>query len=229
MATENVLMADVREARGTTGSRRLRRGGNLPGVVNSSEGNSRPVTLNQHAFEVLLRKHTSENLLLDLKVGDANTVKVLLREVQHDPVTGVPLHAEFQEVSMTRKMRVRIAVSLVGDPVGVTQEGGMLEQLLRDVEVDCLPGDLVEVIEVDVSDLHLNKTLFVRDIKVSDKLQIHTDGAIALASVVMPKEEEAAATTDEAAGAAEAAAAQPEVVGEKEREAKKKQEEGSKG
>jgi large subunit ribosomal protein L25 len=94
------------------------------------------------------------------------TKKVLLQEVQHHPVTGRILHADFQEISMTEKLRVEIPVRLSGEPAGVTQQGGVLEHILRAIEVECLPGDIVEQFDVDVSALQIGDRLSVSDIKV---------------------------------------------------------------
>lgn len=235
MVTEKIetsgLSAKTRKVSGSTQSRRLRRDGQIPGVVNGDNGKSQLIAMNSHDFEFFMHHHTSENIIVDLAIDGDKPQKVLLREVQHDPLTGQALHAEFVEISMTRKMRVRIPVVLKGEPVGVTQEGGVLEQLIREVEVDCLPGDLVEGIDLDVSALKLGKSLSVADLKVSEKLTIVTEKNIAVAAVSAPREEEEVKPEEAAAVGTEAAPAEPEVIGEKEREEKKlekeKQKEGA--
>lgn len=231
MASESTLTVEARKEKGSSASRRLRKAGWVPGIINNEKGESRQVRMKKHDIEQLLHKHASENLILNVTVDADAARKVLLREVQHDPVTGAPLHAEFVEISMTRKMRVRIPVILIGDPVGVVTEGGVLQQVLREVEVECLPGDLVETIEVDVTPMKLRDSISVGDLKVSDKLRILTDRTLALAAVVMPKEEEEVKPEEAAAAAAtEAATApvEPEVIGEKEREEKRLEKERTK-
>jgi large subunit ribosomal protein L25 len=191
----------------------LRREGWIPGVVNSPQGESHLIRLNRHDFELRLQHHASENLILDLVVDDAPPKKVLLKEVQHDYVTGAVLHADFVEISMTRRMRVNVPLRLVGEPVGVTQEGGVLEHPLREIAVECLPGDLVEQIEVDVSHLTIGDSLLVRDVVVDPKLTILTAREVAVALVSAPRAEEVPVAAEAAPGAE--APQEPELIGEK--------------
>jgi large subunit ribosomal protein L25 len=227
---QSTLFAETRTVSGSTQSRRLRRSGVIPGVVNNEKCQSHLITMNSHDFEAFMHQHTSENIVVELTIDGKDTRKVLLREVQHDPITGSAVHAEFVEISMTRKMRVHIPIILRGEPVGVTQEGGILQQLIREVEVDCLPGDLVELIEADVSGLKLGKSIVVSDLKVSDKLAIVTEKHIAVAAVIAPREEDEVKAPEEAAAAAtaEAVPTEPEVIGEKEREERRLEKEKGK-
>lgn len=213
MAVENRLAARPRTEKGTAVCRRIRRAGGLPGGLRTENGENRDLTLDRHAFELLLRHHASESLIVDLDVEGEAPRKVLLKEVQHDPLRGCAVHADFLEISMSRKMRVGIPLELEGDPVGVTQEGGVLEQAIREVEVECLPGDLVESIKVDVSGLRINDSLTVADLRVGAGLTVLTEPEIAVASVQPPRVEEEA---EAAAEGAEAEAAQPEVIGKAE-------------
>lgn len=212
---ESKLVAEVREWKGKGDAGRFRRQGVIPAVLNSEGKESTPLTLNTHEFEMLLRHHTGENVLVDLDVKGQTVRKALLKEVQHHPVTGAALHADFMAVSMTRVMKVRIPLFLVGDPAGVLLEGGMLEQLLREIEIECLPADLVDSIEVDVSALKLNQTLHAGDVKLSDKHTLASDKGLAVAHVVLPKEEEVVATAEATPGAAE-----PELVVDPKKKAK---------
>ena len=220
MAEESKVTAHVREECGSAASRRLRRDGWLPGVISTEKGENRPVRFSQHDFKVMLHHHASENVILDLEVEGEDTRKVLLKEVQHDPVTGDPLHADFVEVSMTKKMRVPVPITLVGEPVGVTQDEGLLEHLLRELEVECLPADLVDEIQADVSGLKIGDALQVSDLQVDPKLTVLSAADMAVASVLAPRvvEEEVPAGEEKAEGA------EPEVIGEAEREEKEKEE-----
>lgn len=208
MVKESMLVAESRTESGSGAARRLRKQGWLPGIINNEKGEARMIRVNLHDLEQRLRHHTGENLVLDVSVDGGNPAKVLLREVQHDGLTDGLLHADFVEVSMTRKMRVRIPVILRGEPVGATAEGGILEQLLREVEVECLPGDLIESIELDVSELHLGKRLLVSDLTIDPKLTLLTSKEIAIAAVLAPKEEEEVAPAEGEA----AATTEPEVI-----------------
>jgi large subunit ribosomal protein L25 len=229
MAISSKITAESRTDTGTTAARRLRREGWLPGVVNNDKCESRLIRINQHDFEMMLHSHRSEHLMVDLAIDGKTPKKVLLKEVQHDPLSGEPQHAEFLEVSLTKKMTVTIPLVLVGDPTGVVNEGGVLEQLLRQIEVSCLPTDLVESIEVDVSGLHVGDILTVASLKVDSKLEVKTEGNVAIAGVAAPVAEEEPAAAAEGEAAAEGAApAEPEVIGEKERAEREKAKEQAK-
>jgi large subunit ribosomal protein L25 len=234
MATDSKIAAESRANTGSTASRRLRREGWLPGVVNNDKLECKLIRVNQHDFELMLHAHRSEHLMVDLAIDGGDSKKVLLREVQHDPLSGESLHAEFLEVSLTKKMKVSVQLVLIGEPVGVITEGGRLEHLLRELEVECLPTDLVESIEVDVSGLKIGDVITAGDLTVDSKLTVDTDPGIAVASIAAPTideyepaegeegEEGAPIAVD---GAEPAASAEPEVIGEKERDEKAKEQE----
>jgi large subunit ribosomal protein L25 len=216
MAKEAVLKTETRTLSGTASSRRMRRDGWLPGVINLEKGGTRMIRLNQHDFEQMLHRHRSESLILDVVVDTESPRKMLLKDVQHHPLTGHAIHIDLIEISMTKKMRFHIPVRLRGDPVGVTQEGGILEQPLRSVEVECLPTDLVEEIDLDVSGLKLGHSILVRDLKLDAKLIIVSAGDNALAAVSAPRAEEEVKPEEAAA----VATTEPELIGAKEKEEK---------
>ena len=209
MAKEIKVAAQKRTAGGSSGARRVRREGWVPAVVCTDKGQSESIQINAHDFEMMLHHQQSENVIIDLTVGDGLPRKVLLREVQHHPVSGGALHVDFVEISMTRKMRVAVPVRLIGEPVGVSQEGGLLEHILRELHVECLPGDLMESIDVDVSALKLGQSTLVRDLKVDPKITILTTGDIAVARVAAPRKEEEVAAAETAVAAE---GAEPEVI-----------------
>jgi large subunit ribosomal protein L25 len=210
------LAAKPRTENGSTAVGRVRRGGWFPAVVYGAGKANRNIQLNEHDFRQLLKGHTGENILLDLEVEGDTTFKVLLKELQHHPLSGHILHADFYEISMTKKLRIELAIALVGEPVGVTQQGGILEHLLRTVEVECLPTDIVEKVVLDVSGLSIGHHLTVSDIKLDPaKYHIISDASLAVAIVSAPRAEEVAAPTPEEAAAA---AAGPEVITEKKAE-----------
>jgi len=214
MANEIKVTAQKRGTSGTTAARRLRREGLIPAILNNDKGETSLIQLNGHAFDLMLRHHRSESLLLSIVIDDAPAKMVLLKEVQRGPVRGEIVHVDFLEVSQTKKMHVTIPIVLVGEPIGVRDMGGILDQMLRSVEVSCLPGDLVEQIEVDISGMNLGDTLMVSAIPPNPKLTILTHADVALASVVAPQAEEVvAAATEEGSAAAE-----PEVIAKKKAE-----------
>lgn len=216
MADDTLVKAVERTATGSSSARRLRKEGVLPCNLSTEGQGARSLQMNLHDFEMLLKHHRSENLVLDLQVGDEKPVKVLLRDVQHHPVTDYACHADFVELSMTRKMRVDVPISLTGEPVGVTQAGGVLEHLLRELEVECLPGDIVESFPVDVSGLNIGDSILVGALETPDAWQVLTDGEIAVAAVAAPRLEEEPVVEEEAGEGVEGE--EPEVIGEKEAE-----------
>ena len=218
---ETKLTAKPRVGKGSGEAGRLRRTGWFPAVV---YGEGRPgvdIQLNEHDFVMMLRTHRSENMIVDLVVeGTEKPYKVMLKAMQHHPITGRVIHLDFYEVSMTRKIEVELPVKLVGVPTGVANEGGILEHVLRALTVQCLPGDLIEELELDVSALAVGKTLRVRDMKIdAAKYRIMDDPDQVIAAVAAPRTEE----EEKAEADAAATAAGPEVLTEK------KAEEGEEG
>ena len=218
---ETKLTAKPRVGKGSGEAGRLRRTGWFPAVV---YGEGRPgvdIQLNEHDFVMMLRTHRSENMIVDLVVeGTEKPYKVMLKAMQHHPITGRVIHLDFYEVSMTRKIEVELPVKLVGVPTGVANEGGILEHVLRALTVQCLPGDLIEELELDVSALSVGKTLRVRDMKIdAAKYRIMDDPDQVIAAVAAPRTEE----EEKAEADAAATAAGPEVLTEK------KAEEGEEG
>jgi large subunit ribosomal protein L25 len=227
MATkENKLIAESREVTGSANARRLRRAGRLPGVINLDGGASRLVQMDRHKFEMTLRHHTSENVIFDLAIDEKEPLKVLLKDVQRSPVTGTVVHVDFIEISMTKKMRVRIPIVLVGEPLGVLHEGGVLEQMLRDLEVECLPSDLVDAIELDVSGLKLHESLLAGQLQIGSKLTVLTPKHLAVAGVMEPKKEEEVVAEASAEGVLPT---EPELIGKEKKEGEEEGEEGEEG
>ena len=210
------IKAEVRTEKGTGSVRRLRRSGMIPGsVMKMKKGGTELIKLPAHEFMMAVRGHASKQLLVTLDMGE-RSVAALMREVQNDVLKGTPLHVDFSEVSLTEKVRVTVPVYLTGEPTGVKLGGGILEQVLRSIDVECLPEDIAEKFEIDVSSLGLDQTLFVRDVKLGDKQTIVTRGELALAVVKAP--EDAPGAT--AAGAEKA----PEVIKKGKEDAEKKEE-----
>lgn len=207
------LTAQKREASGTKSAQRLRKNGWLPCIVYDSSGKSFSIQINRQTFEMMLRNREGQNLILDLDIEGEKQRKVLLKDTQRDYLKDHLLHADFLEISMTRKLRISVVVRLVGEPVGVSQQEGIMEHLLRSVEVECLPMDIVKEFTLDVSNLAIGDTLCVRDIKVDPKLTILTAPEITVVSVQLPhiEEEKPAEEVAEAAAIEGAPAAEGEA------------------
>ncbi|HSB70399.1 MAG TPA: 50S ribosomal protein L25 [Candidatus Methylomirabilis sp.] len=220
MATVD-LKGQVRTTLGKEGSKRLRRALRIPGIVYGGPHGTIPVVVNPQ--ELLSALGAGENVLINLSLSTgaaAEEFTVILKQLQVDPVKGRPLHADFQEISMERKIRVEVPLVLTGESVGVKGKGGILEQPLRQLFVECLPLAIPEKIVVDVSALDIGNAVHVRDLTVDEGIRILEDGARVVASVVAPAAEEVAAVVEEEKPA------EPEVVGKKEKEVEEAEAEG---
>jgi len=216
MAEEQTLQANLRTVTGSAGSRRLRNEGILPGIIYGSGNEATRVQFDEHAFETEMRRHASEHVMLDVAVADGKSTKVLLKEVQHHPLTDRIIHVDFQEVSLTEKFKVLVPVEIIGEAIGVTRDGGIMELLVRQVEVECLPTDIPDYLEADVSELEIGGHLSIRDLRIgSDAVTLVTDLSTTVAQVSAPRvvevDEEEAVEGEEA----ESASTEPEVITER--------------
>jgi len=213
---EYSIVAEERIGTGKGANRKLRATGRIPAVVYGRGKPARQLTLDPSPLAKMLRaSHSGINTLIDLKVGPQETV-VLVREIQRDPVSGRWIHADLFEVDLQKTIEVRVPLHIVGKPKGV-ENGGILDHPLREVEIECLPRAIPDSVEVDVSDLDVGDSIHVRDLALPEGATMLSDGALAVASVVLPKAEEEAKPAEAAAVAAEAAApgaAAPAPAGE---------------
>ena len=205
MAKEEIkLKAELRVANGSNAAGRLRRAGMIPAAVNRIGGDTTLVKFDAHTFEGMLRHHTGEHFIVTLDL-DGEDIPTLMREVQHNVLTEAAIHVDFGEVSLTETIHVTIPVELFGEPVGVRVDGGILEHLIREVEVACLPGDVIEKFEIDTSALNIGDALYVRDLDIGDAYTLYTDADRRVAIVVNPVAEVEEEVPDEEAAAADAA------------------------
>ena len=203
------IKAEPRTEQGTGAVRRLRRTGMIPGsVMKMKKGGTELVKLPEHDFMMAMRGRTGKQVLVTLDM-DGKEVPALLREMQNDVLKGTPIHVDFSEVSLTEKVRITVPLYLVGESKGVKIGGGVLEQTLRTVDIDVLPGDIPEKFDVDVAALDLDQTLFVRDLNHGEKYTMLTRGEVPVAVVKAPDDVPGAAP---GAAAAAAAPAAPEVI-----------------
>jgi large subunit ribosomal protein L25 len=211
--TEIVVAAERRTESGKNVNRRLRAAGRIPGVVYGASKETVAVSVAPKEIAAILRSASGENTLFDIDIQGTRR-KVILKEFQLEPLKGALLHADFYEVALDRLLQVEVQLELKGVPAGVKVQGGILDFVTRQLEVECLPADIPSRIEVDVTHLELGKHVRVSDITVSDKVRILTAPEVVIAHVVAPRAEEvAAATPAEGAAAAEGTtAAEPEVI-----------------
>ncbi len=169
----------------------------------------------------ILHSDAGQNTLISLKLDGAGDTRVLVKDFQLDPITHALLHADFYRVAMDRLLQVTIPVIAHGEPKGVKQQGGILEHIRREIVIECLPADIPEHIDVDVSELMLHQGIRVRDVATNPKWKAITEAEAMLVHVILPKAEEVAAPAEGVATAAAAVPAEPEVIkkGKKDEEA----------
>lgn len=210
---EAILEAVKRTSKGKNEARRLRAEGKVPAVVYGAQkagDDIAPVQVAVNPKEMMRILHSASgvNTLITLNVEGGSTQRVLVREFQLDPVTQHLLHADFYRVNLERKIAVKVPVVLHGEPKGVKQQGGILEFLHKEIEVECLPTAIPEHVDIDVSGLELGQAIYVKDVAAAASWSPLSDADLMLVHVVNVKA--SAETTAE--GAAPAGAAEPEVA-----------------
>ena len=208
---QNVLEAQDREAGTKNHARRVRREGKIPAVVYGAGKDSAPITVDPRHVLRILRSETGHNTIFDLAMNGGEKTKVMIVDWQYEPIKGHLLHIDLKRIAMDKALRVSIPIMLQGVPAGVKTEGGILEQILREVEIECLPADIPSHIDVDVSELTFGTILRVSDLPHNEKLKFLTDANQPVAHVTSVKEE-VVATPDAAAAEAGATPAEPEVI-----------------
>ncbi len=203
------LSAKKRDLQGSSNSRRLRKTGNLPAVVYGEGKEAISIELNTHAFEQLLHHHASETVLVEIDLEGEGVLSALVKDVQHHPVSNDLLHVDLQKIITGQLIQVEIALELVGEALGV-KEGGVLDHTMHSISVECLPKNLIEAIEVDVSDMEIGAVLHVSDLDMGANFKVLADAKAIVASVAEPRVE---VEEDEASDAT--VNAEPEVITEK--------------
>ncbi len=219
---EIVISATNRADRGKNAARRLRRRGLVPGIVYGGKGENLAVAVDPKALQRVLRSEAGRNAILKLSIADHGSSNAILKNWQVDPVKESFLHADFYRIAMDVAIRVTVPIHVVGEARGVKVDAGILELVIREIEVECLPGDIPERIAVDVADLGINQSLRVSDVPIPAKVKVLQAADQVVVHVVAVKEEEAApaAAAPVAEGEAAAPGAEPEVIkkGKKEEE-----------
>jgi large subunit ribosomal protein L25 len=212
MAKQVKLMAQLREATGRSAIRKLKARGSVPAIVYGGKDKPQPLQVSRRDISLMLSHASGENILVELEIaGEKGSRMAMIQEIQHSPVGGDVLHVDFHAVSMDEKIEADVPVEPVGVANGVKNFGGLLEQSLRTLEVECLPRDLPDKITVDVSALNIGDSIHVRDIRLPAGVAAITQSDLTAFSVLAPAvEEEPVAEVAEVAG--------PEVIKEKKEE-----------
>ena len=207
----NVLEAHPRESGNKNMARRVRQGGKIPGVLYGAGKDSLSVTVDPRQVTRILNSETGHNTIFDLALNGGEHTKAMIVEWQYEPIKGKLLHIDLKRIAMDKVLKVSVPIFLKGEAAGVKQEGGILEQMLREVEIECLPADIPSHIDADVSGLTFGKVLRVSDLPHAEKVKFLTDPHQPVAHVTSVKEE-VVATPEAVAAEAGAVPAEPEVI-----------------
>jgi large subunit ribosomal protein L25 len=208
---KNLLEAQPRPAGNKNAARRVRVSGKIPGILYGAGKDSLPLSLDPRQVTRILHSQSGHNTIFDLAVDGGERAKAMIVDWQYEPIKGALLHIDLKRIAMDKTLVVNVPIVLKGEAIGVKQFGGILELLLREIEIECLPGDIPSSIEADVSDLVFGKVLRVSDLAHDGKLKFLTDENQPVAHVVTVKEE-VVATPEAVAAEAGTAAAEPEVI-----------------
>ena len=215
MAKQVKLKAEPRTETGRSAVRRLKARGVIPAVVYGGKEKSQPLQVSERDINAMLSHASGENILVELEIAGQKTSRpALLQEVQHSPVGGDVLHVDFHAISMDEKIEANVPLEPLGIAIGVKNAGGLLDQTIRSLTVECLPKDLPDKITVDVSALNIGDSIHVRDIKLPNGVIAKVPADLTAFSVAAPTAEEEPVTPEAEA----AAAAGPEVITAKKEE-----------
>jgi large subunit ribosomal protein L25 len=221
MAVSITVNASRRTDFGKNASRRLRCSGGIPATVYGQGKEAASLTVDPKVIWGILHSHAGQNTIFELTVDQGDTSHALIKDFQRDPVKGNLLHVDLLRIDMSHKLTLRVPVEISGTPVGVKVGGGLLDIVLREIEIKCLPADIPEHILVDVSNVDLNQAFRVNELKLSDKIEVLSDpdSVIVTVSPIRVQEEPV-----EAPAAVETA--EPEVIKKGKAAAEGEEEEG---
>jgi len=216
------IKAEKRKDFGKNASRRLRRADMIPAILYGAGGINVPLVLKKKDIFMILKSETGENTIFQVSF-DSEQKDAMIKELQRNPVTDEILHADFIQIVMDKTIRVSVQVGVVGDAVGVKTEGGFVDFITREVEIECLPRNIPEHLEVDISNLHLRQSLKVGDITPPEGVRLVSAPETVLVHIGVPSKEEEVPVEAEEEVVAEAA--EPEVIRKEKAEEEEKKEE----
>lgn len=184
-----VIKSEKRQGLGSNAARRLRAQGFVPAVLYGESMESQPLVLSKKDIVQILRLESGENTIFKVAV-DSDEYDAMIKELQVDPATDELLHADLIRISMDKPVRVTVPIIHRGDPVGVKTEGGFIDFVTREVEVECLPRDIPESLTIDISELHINQSFKAENIAVPAGVRLITEPATVIVLVSMPHKEE---------------------------------------
>lgn len=213
---EIILEAQKRQDIGKGKVGRLRKKAFIPAVVYGEGKESLSIQVTSRDVSNIIGAHRGESFVLKLKIKDGDKLQekaVLIKEIQHHPVKDGIIHIDFNEISLTKTIRVKVPLVAKGESIGVKQDGGVLDHILWELEVECLPTQIPKAIEVDVSNLKIGDSLHIKDLIIPQGVKVLNDQDATVLAVAMPTKEEVAPPQEEAV--AGEVKAEPEVIKEK--------------
>lgn len=217
--SELTLEVQERDEIGSGASRRLRRADQIPAVVYGGGRDTKAIKVPRRILLDLLKDAGSENAVFLLRLSGSDKQRhCMVRELEVNPITREIVHVDFLRIDMSAKVEVSIHVELVGEPEGVRNEGGILDQVAREIEVSCLPGDIPRQVTLDVSELRIGQHVEAKEIELPDGVELITDPDRVVASVVAPRLPEEEEEEEGAELLLEAEAEEPELVGQEKEE-----------
>src|SRR6476620_6290498 len=207
------VQAKVRAGRGKGDARRARRDGMVPITVYGGGAETVAAVAALRDLAAILRSESGRNTIFTVDVEGVGVSEVMFHDRQLDPIRGRLIHADFTRLVKGQKIEVTVPLHLTGEPIGVRHEQGVLEQIIRELEIRCEPREIPDVINVDVSNLGVHDVLHISDIQIDERIEILTPADTVIATVGIVKEEPVAAPAVEAEGPAE-----PEVIGKGKKE-----------
>lgn len=212
MISQEIVEAQAREesSRGKNEARRLRAKGRVPAVVYGAKKPTVAITVDPKQISRILQSESGHNTIFELQLnGDKGQVMIV--DWQYDPMKDKLLHIDLKRIAMDERIKVQVPIHTIGEAAGVKQQGGILDQVLREVEIECLPVDIPTHVDADVSELVFGKVLRVADLKFAPAVKVLTDPNQTVAHITSVKEE-VAPTPEAVAAEAAAAPAEPEVI-----------------
>jgi large subunit ribosomal protein L25 len=202
---ETVVAAEARESRGKNEARRVRVSGRIPAVIYGAFQEPRAVSLNPKDILRIIRGKTGHNSIFDVEISGGEKTPVIVADEQYHPVKGTLMHIDLKRIDLTRKLRVAVPVHVTGEAKGVKQQGGVLDIVTKTVEIECIPDDIPDQFNIDVTELMIGNNIRVSQLPVKDGVRILTSPEVVIAHVVGIREEAVAEV-------AAPAAAEPEVA-----------------
>lgn len=210
MSDSTVLEVVLREPGSTNAAKRLRREGMIPAVLYGGDREPRPIAVSPRSVIQILQSESGQNSILSLKVADGPEQAALIHDYQVDPITHRLLHADFKRIDMNVAVEVDVPIEAVGVARGVRAEGGIMDLVVRELSIRCLPGIIPDNFTIDVSNLDINDSLHVRDLEIPEGVEVLTELDATVVTIAPPQEEEELETdAEDLLGEA----AEPEVIG----------------